>query len=586
MFKRDTKRRSWLIAAACIAASMCGAARGAEDATAKTLTDEQVVAAMQKASDFLLRIKKENNWESGKTYGTTGSKEHGGETALVLYALLHAGESLQDNPEYRAKLNWRSKDLSPVVEWLSKNMPEATYAAGLEASALTMLPKVPGQYPKGTLDACRSYLTASMGKWGGYNYTIANPPKGHVNFAELWAAYCADKSLKKDVDDYMVGQLTTFGGQQTVVQDLAADLQGRIKESKDATETAKFKAQLKELQTYSKALPKGIPLDKELADARRDLDKVLAKQKAGEKVDEEVNGAKKFVEKLEAQKKGFYPIGDLSNGQYGTLGAWALADYGMELPTAYWETQDRFWRTLQKPDGSWAYDARNPEGSKDSMGVAGIASLFVCQEFLDNELRLVPKPDKNIDAGLAWLNKAYLPGTGNLYYMYGVERVGLASGLKFFGTTNWYLEDAAYLVKHQKEDGTWALWSEPDLDAAYGLLFLARGRNPVVFNKLQYNGPWNARPRDDAYVTRWMSKHFEKPINWQVVNLQVSAEEWLDAPILLITGSTDPKFTKEDLAKLRSFVNAGGMIFSTADGGKSDFTLAIKKYAGDLVDKK
>jgi hypothetical protein len=91
---------------------------------------------------------------------------------------------------------------------------------------------------------------------------------------------------------------------------------------------------------------------------------------------------------------------------------------------------------------------------------------------------------------------------------------------------------------------------------------------------------------DNAYVTRWMSKHFEKPINWQVVNLQVSPDEWLDAPILLITGSQDPRFTKEDIDKLRAFINAGGMIFSTADGNSAAFTNAIRKYAAEVVDKK
>ena len=79
------------------------------------------------------------------------------------------------------------------------------------------------------------------------------------------------------------------------------------------------------------------------------------------------------------------------------------------------------------------------------MSVAGIASLFVCQEFTDNELRLVPKPDKNIDAGLAWLANEYT-GAGGYYYMYGVERVGLSSGLKFFGTKDWYKIGATQLV--------------------------------------------------------------------------------------------------------------------------------------------
>ncbi|MCL2639769.1 MAG: DUF4159 domain-containing protein, partial [Phycisphaerales bacterium] len=198
-----------------------------------------------------------------------------------------------------------------------------------------------------------------------------------------------------------------------------------------------------------------------------------------------------------------------------------------------------------------------------------------------------PKPDKHIDNGLAWLTKQY-NGGGSLYYMYGVERVGLSSGMKFFGNQDWYKVGATRLVKSQHPQGSWHDHGSV-VGTCYGLLFLARGRNPVVFNKLQHEGRWNARPHDNAYVTRWLSKRYEKPINWQIVNLQSSPEEWLDAPILLITGSTDPKFTKEDINKLRWFVNSGGMIFSTADGGTKDganFSTAVKKYASEIVNKK
>jgi hypothetical protein len=163
--------------------------------------------------------------------------------------------------------------------------------------------------------------------------------------------------------------------------------------------------------------------------------------------------------------------------------------------------------------------------------------------------------------------------------------VGLATGLKFFGTTDWYKAGAANLLTKQNKDGSWDgqfVKANANCSTAYALLFLARGRNPVVFNKLQYAGNWNARGRDNANITRWMGKRFEKPINWQVVNLQVNGEEWLDAPILLITGNSDPKFTSEDVGKLRAFVNAGGMIFSTADEGSKGFTEAMRKYAAEV----
>ena len=68
-----------------------------------------------------------------------------------------------------------------------------------------------------------------------------------------------------------------------------------------------------------------------------------------------------------------------------------------------------------------------------------------------------------------------------------------------------------------------------------------------------------------------------------MVNLQVDPEQWLDAPILLITGSKDPQFTPGDIEKIRAFIDAGGMVLSTADDGSAGFTAAMRKAAGAVA---
>jgi len=554
------------------------------------VTDEQVVDAMKKGIDFLLKSKKGDNWETGPL-----SEQHphiGGHTAIAVYALLHAGDSLQDVPEYRAKLNWRGGEVGPAVKWLSKFESDSTYVAGLQASALALCPKLPDEkLSEGVhfgMEACRMYLLGSAGPQGGYTYEGRVPGK----FAETWKAYFEAavrgnrKGSERSALDKMVSDLyNTFGGPELELQKLMVDLRERSKSSKDSKEIARLDVEIKELVRYSQEMPKSeVPGKIAMWKARIASNEAQIKQ----------TGKTAALEGAIAEDKGYiadaqmHIFGDNSNGQYGILGVWALSDWGMEIPNKYWENLDAFWRRMQKADGSFVYwSAGAPDGDgSPAMGVAGIASLFICQEFVDTELRLTPKPDKPIDAGLAWLNKQFT-GDGDSYYLYGVERVGLASGLKFFGTKNWYKEGAERIIKGQGQDGSFGGGSYgPTVNTSYALLFLARGRNPVVFNKLEYKGPWNARARDDAYVTRWISKRYEKPVNWQSVNLQVSTDEWLDAPILLITGSVDPKFTKEDVAKLRQFVNAGGMIFSTADGNSQAFTTAMRKYAGEVVNKK
>ena len=48
---------------------------------------------------------------------------------------------------------------------------------------------------------------------------------------------------------------------------------------------------------------------------------------------------------------------------------------------------------------------------------------------------------------------------------------------------------------------------------------------------------WNQRPRDVANLAFWASSRMERHLNWQIVNLNASADDLHDAPILYIAGS-------------------------------------------------
>ena len=108
-------------------------------------------------------------------------------------------------------------------------------------------------------------------------------------------------------------------------------------------------------------------------------------------------------------------------------------------------------------------------------------------------------------------------------------------------------------------------------------MFLLRGRRPVLFNRLMYEGDWNNRPRALANLTRWFSREFEGDVHWQVINLNTPVEEWHDAPILCITGSKEPELSGAHLGKLRAFVYQGGTIFSIAECGGKGFTDGIRE---------
>jgi hypothetical protein len=286
---------------------------------------------------------------------------------------------------------------------------------------------------------------------------------------------------------------------------------------------------------------------------------------------------------------------DRSVSQYGVLGAWALNEAGFEIPTRYWALVDNSWRRAQLADGGWNYNAGVKPESSATMTAAGIATLFITQDYLLGNLAECRGniANANIDAGLAWMDKHIHEALGGNYYgMYGIERIGVASGRKYFETVDWYKDGSDFIVKHQAADGSWG--SLPD--TCFSLLFLVRGRAPIVMNKLEYStfekngkevqGPWNERPRDCANFAHWMGRNIEQHnLNWQIVNLKVSPEELHDSQILYISGNKEITFSAQEIAKLRTFVEEGGLVLGNSDCNALAFTKGFKDLGAKMFPK-
>lgn len=271
-----------------------------------------------------------------------------------------------------------------------------------------------------------------------------------------------------------------------------------------------------------------------------------------------------------------------STSQYGILGTWGYQMLGGEIPRGFWKLATQYWKDGQSENGGWSYGFKQGE-PRGSMSAAGLASLFVCFDAMLAGKFVNCKGGKmpaSIENGLKWFDQEYYntimgKNAGKFcYYMYGVERVGHACGYKYFGNQDWYKLGALKLMKMQRRDGGWL---QHVYSTAYALLFLAKGRNTVLFNKLEFAGDWNNRPRDIANLTHWLSLEYEKDFNWQIVNFKVDAHEWHDAPILYISGSAAPKFSAEQIKQLRTFVHQGGTLFSVTECGGSGFNTGIRE---------
>ena len=174
---------------------------------------------------------------------------------------------------------------------------------------------------------------------------------------------------------------------------------------------------------------------------------------------------------------------DRSNSQYAVLGAWAVEQAGAEIPVKYWEDEDQAWKAAQQPDGSWTYNnvtdptmvyevgpggkvtlrPRKPTdkiaNSIPTMTCAGVATLYITQDYImpGRWAHLFDScnggyVNVNIERGLAWIDKhidqIMSLNTGNFHYaIYGVERIGVASGRKYIGGIDWFQRGAEALVQ-------------------------------------------------------------------------------------------------------------------------------------------
>ena len=281
---------------------------------------------------------------------------------------------------------------------------------------------------------------------------------------------------------------------------------------------------------------------------------------------------------------------DNSNSQMAVMGVWAGAQRGVEVPAGYWQSVQKHWLAQQQTDGGWGYlipPGRPAARSYGSMTAAGLATLYVCFDALRREefLRCTEVAQyKPVTGALDWLGKNFTvaenPNKGlewQLYWLYCLERVGLASGFKYIGGHNWFAEGAAELLALQRSDGGWGPLELAVEDTSFAVLFLARGRDPVLVNKLNYGGKWNTRPRDIANFTRFVSYAFERSVAWQVVAADAPLADLQDAPILYISGAGPIELSDEQIARLRLFVQQGGSILSEAACNSGTFTLDMQK---------
>jgi hypothetical protein len=303
--------------------------------------------------------------------------------------------------------------------------------------------------------------------------------------------------------------------------------------------------------------------------------------------------------------------GDKSNSQFAMLALYDAERAGAEVSERTWRLALQYWQREQRPDGSWGYFAT--QASTGSMTSAGVASMVIAAGRLTAGDATVESGSvqccrtqesvAEIEKGLQWLGSHFTvesnPGAAStaggaargwlFYYLYGLERVGRMTGNRFIGRADWYRQGADFLVTSQTELGYWTgvneVENEPHIATPLALLFLAKGRRPVLMGHLRHGegADWNHHRDGVRNLTFFIEDRWKQRLTWQTIDVRAaSPDDLLQAPVLFLSGRDGLQLAPEQIENLRKYLDQGGFLFAEAAGGGKAFDQKFRELAKQL----
>jgi hypothetical protein len=293
---------------------------------------------------------------------------------------------------------------------------------------------------------------------------------------------------------------------------------------------------------------------------------------------------------------------DNSNTQFAMLALHEAERAGVKVSDQTWQLALNYWTQpgMQGPTGGYGYERGHPESG--SMTCAAISSLIIARDRLhtgdakvtDGRIECCGNqtPDDPLDNALTWMGRHFSVvrnpssepgGSVNwlLYYLYGMERVGRMSGQRFLGEHDWYREGSEHLVEMQKGtlnnswQGVGFVENDPVIATSLALLFLSKGRRPVVMAKYKHqpdviggSTDWDHHRRSVQNLTMRIERQWRRDLSWQTIDARkADVTGLLEAPVLFISGSDGLSLTAEQKQALKAYVENGGFIFAEACSG-------------------
>ena len=139
---------------------------------------------------------------------------------------------------------------------------------------------------------------------------------------------------------------------------------------------------------------------------------------------------------------------------------------------------------------------------------------------------------------------------------------------RMIGRHDWYREGADFLVHNQEElSGFWKGIGHgedtPHVGTSLALLFLSKGRRPVLMAKLKHppGDDWNHHRTDVANLTGYVERRWHRDLTWQVIDIrQATGDDLNQTPVVFISGRDVPELTDEQVTRLREYIDRGGFL--------------------------
>lgn len=303
------------------------------------------------------------------------------------------------------------------------------------------------------------------------------------------------------------------------------------------------------------------------------------------------------------QKQGPAGLGtaNASTTQFALLGLHEASRLGIKIPQEDWVLASTYWdNVFVKRGGGFGYNPGNP--AIGSMTCAGISSVIIIEDNLARQRNLIQngevvccgddRESPLVQAAIDWLARSFhvkgnpmggrrADAQSKYYYLYALERAGRLSGRRFVGAHDWYREGAEELLKSQGFNGSWtggARYGErdPNIATAMALLFLSKGKRPIVIGKYQHgvDDDWDRHPKGIHELTQKIETQWHTKLSWQTINgKEATLDDLRETPVLFFSGRDDLNLNPQQKENLKKYVENGGFVFAEAcqgDGCGSD----------------